>query len=455
MKHTKQTTWELFAKTIRMRTVEKRALRERVVSYMEYHPMRVPLADAGAAPVGAPSPIASEPFVTMRFGSWQFRTFASVFALFLVVGVPMLAERAAPGDVLYLMKVNVNEEVLASLTWDSADKIAWETERVERRVEEARLLAQEGKLTEETEAQVAEAVREHTENASREIATLRTTDAEGAEVAQAALASTLDVQTAMLASESSSSTPVSLALAEAKIDVGAHDPLLDDALSADKLTALLELETTRTRALFASVSGSVTPEEAKNIERRISDLERAAADARIMHATGRRDQGFALQRATFGDIQKLVEYMTNIDVRANVTLESLVPVRPTPEERAQTVSDALVELRKAVVVLEAQKEDIGDSNVVSKFERGITDLTHIVTLVEDAKNSNDLDAAVAHIQTGRALITDLSSMMITSVGIPVPEGATEEETEAETESEDTESASSTPETNASTTPVLE
>lgn len=450
MKRTKQTTWELFAKTIRLRAAEKRALRERVVAYMEYHPMRVPLADAGAAPQGAPAPIASEPFVMMRFSSWQFRAFMGTFAIFFIVGLPLLAERAAPGDVLYLMKVNVNEEVLASLTWDSAEKIAWEAERVERRVEEARLLAHEGKLTEKTEAQIAETVRAHTESASREIASLRATDAEGAEVAQAALASTLDVQTAMLASGSGSTTPVVLALEAAKIGVGAHDPTLDQALSTDKLTALLELEMTRTRTLFVSVSDSITPEEAKSIERRISDLERAVSEARIMHVTGRREQGLALQRATFGDIQKLVEYMTNLDVRANVALDSLVPVRPTPEEREQTVADALVELRKAVVVLEAEKEDIKDAGVLSKFERGISDLTAIVTLVEDAKSANDLDAAVSHIVTGRALITDLSSMMITSVGIPPP--ATEEGEEAG--SEDGEGATTTSETIASSTPAF-
>jgi hypothetical protein len=416
MKHTKQTTWELYAKTIRMRAAEKRALRERIVSYMEYHPMRVPLADAAAAPQGAPASLASEPFVTMRLSSWQFRTFAGVFSLMFMIGVPAFAERSVPGDALYLMKVNVNEEVLGSLTWDSAGKVAWEAERVERRIAEARLLAQEGKLTEETEAQLAETVREHTESASREIATLRETDAESAEVAQAALESTLEVQTAMLATETSSSSPAVLALVieQVKEGVSAHDPSLDGVLSPEKLTALLEIETTRARELLASVSKSITDEERTNIERRIADVERAVADARIMHETGRRSDGLAQQRVTLGDIQKLIEYMTNIDVRAAVALETLVPMKFTPEERIDAVAASLMDLRKAAVNLESDKVRVTDQDVLRKFARGQDELSSLITMIEDAQNANDIDAAERHIATGKTLVGDLSSMIVAS-----------------------------------------
>ena len=258
MKRKHTTTWELYAKTIRMRAAERRVLRERLVAFMEYHPVRVPLQET-VSNIDAPRVLTSEPYFVFRFSSWQFRSFASAFVMFMMVGIPLYAEKAIPGDVLYAMKIRVNEEVKASLTWTPAGKIAWESQRVERRVAEARLLAKEGKLTGEAEASLAATVRQHTNSASREIATLRTTDAEGAAVAQVGLESTLEVQTAVLtngAGTSTASTSIGNfvnVVQEAKDGVSAHDPYSEAPLSYDRMVVLLESEMTRAHKLYATL----------------------------------------------------------------------------------------------------------------------------------------------------------------------------------------------------------
>ena len=429
MKYKKQTTWELYAKTIRMRAAEKRALRERIVSYMEYHPVRVSLREAVSEQT--PSQLLSESFVIFRFSSWQFRSFASAFALMFLVAVPTFAERALPGDVLYNMKVHVNEEVKASLTWQTSDKVAWQATRVERRVAEARLLAKEGKLTSEKEATLAATVREHTESATREIATLRTTDAEGAEAAQAALSSTLDVQTALLAttaSTSSSTAPASSvttlakAVEDAKVGAGAHDPTIDATLSPEKLADILTSEVKRARAMFETVKGSVSNEERTDIDRRLSDTERMMGDAKHLYETGEHNAALDAQRSLFGDVQKLISYMSDIEVRASVSLETLVPKKLTQDESNADVSAHLEDAKNKALSFSKDEAAILDAHIKSKFIAGEKELNTLIASLEKARSENRYDDAAQIIPNITALVNDLQGLKT------LPPPTTEKET---------------------------
>jgi hypothetical protein len=63
--------------------------------------------------------------------------------------VSYAAESSLPGDFLYPVKTEVNEEVRSILTFDSKEKADWEVARVERRLNEVTALESEGALTEE------------------------------------------------------------------------------------------------------------------------------------------------------------------------------------------------------------------------------------------------------------------------------------------------------------------
>ncbi|MEZ4200705.1 MAG: hypothetical protein R3B69_03975 [Candidatus Paceibacterota bacterium] len=101
----------------------------------------------------------------------------------------------------YPVKVGFNEEVRSTLALSPYQKVEWETTRLERRIAEARLLASEGKLTPEVEAEMAEAVKAHNDAAQKEIASIRATDSEEAALASIALSSALTVQSESLESQ--------------------------------------------------------------------------------------------------------------------------------------------------------------------------------------------------------------------------------------------------------------
>lgn len=69
-------------------------------------------------------------------------------------GASVAAEHALPGDVLYPVKVHVNEQVRSVLAFTVEDRAAWEAERAERRLEEAGELSVREKIAVDVRAQI-------------------------------------------------------------------------------------------------------------------------------------------------------------------------------------------------------------------------------------------------------------------------------------------------------------
>jgi hypothetical protein len=423
------------SESIRMRASERNELRERLVSYMEYHPLPAEVASRKGAQKTLES-IISEPFVAIKVSSLYLRSFAGVFAIFLILGVPFVAERSMPGDILYPVKVQFNEEVRSGLSFSPYAKVAWETERLERRIAEARLLASAGKLTEEKEQEVAEAVKTHTDAAQREIAELRESDSDEAAIAEIALASALAVQTEVLENhtentvegeEGQSVAALAQAVAEARNTAEASQT---GALpSYDKLLGRVEAESTNIYELFASVKNDATEEEMKNVERRLSDIERKIAKANDLRegtttvtasttieaivpendAEREKREGEAIEilRSALTDIQKLMNYMTHIDVRRNVSLEELVPVTLTPEEQSLESTRLLNE----IVALQAT---IGTKEVNGGLEEKVSvgqqDLEIKVTAAVDLIQAENYDAALLILREAHLIATDLHTL---------------------------------------------
>lgn len=70
-----------------------------------------------------------------------------VLVLCVGVGTSYAAEGTVPGDTLYPVKVNVNEQVQGALARSPQAKADWNARRATRRLEEAEVLASEGRLT--------------------------------------------------------------------------------------------------------------------------------------------------------------------------------------------------------------------------------------------------------------------------------------------------------------------
>jgi acetolactate synthase small subunit len=339
------------AKSIKLSAIEKRELRERVISYMEYHPLPHGVtAQVVSSDIKIPSFILS-PKIWHRF------QLVGSFVLVCAISISYLAERAVPGDTLYAIKVDVNEEVRSSMTLGSYEKVVWETERLNRRIAEARLLASEGRLTEEVESQVATAVKEHTDNARKEIENLQLTDKDEATLAAIELTTALDVQTTSLRNqgeaelEGQSSTDQieeSVLVASQAVELVTEQ----DTLPAyDRLMAKVESESTRAHELLKGVADSATLEEQNDISRRLEDIERKVAVAMGLVQT---DEIVARQDliAVLEQTHRLIVFMTNIDVRESMTVDEIVPVTLTEGERIDQVKKQITEAQNILIEIE-------------------------------------------------------------------------------------------------------
>lgn len=338
------------AESLKLRKDERSDLRERLVAYMDYHPL--PENMKGAVPQ-----VKSKRFHTLNINAWLVGRMAGAFAILFLIVVPVAAENSVPGDALYPIKVKFNEEVRGSLTFSPYQKVEWETARLERRIAEARLLADEGKLTPEVESEVAIAVKRHSDAAKEEIESIRESDSDEASIAEINFTSALEVQSEVLEghlernSEASDSTDgVSIAALAGAVNE-ARDGVTPREMSSEsyeKLLARIETETTRAYEYFNKIDDVASADEKRNIERRLGGIK-----AKVEIATEEdkeRAAAVALLSSALSDTRKLISFITNIDVRANVSIDELVPLTLTKEERI-TILDQQISDTEALTAL--------------------------------------------------------------------------------------------------------
>lgn len=109
------------------------------------------------------------------FGSYfKLMPITSIIALVVLVGggTSFAAEGTLPGDLLYPVKVTVNEEVRAALSLSAESKADWEAERAVRRLEEATQLAVSGNVNADVQADLESRFEAHVEKAEAHIQTV-------------------------------------------------------------------------------------------------------------------------------------------------------------------------------------------------------------------------------------------------------------------------------------------
>lgn len=427
-----------YAEKISLKASERRELRERVLSYMEYHP----LPKQSVATEELAHAIPTESFMVFHFNALHARIAGGVFVLFLVIA-PFVAERSVPGDVLYLVKTGFNETIQGQLVSTPYEKIEFETKLMERRIAEARELASEGKLTEEVKAQITETVKEHTSAVQDGLAELRTQDADGAAIAEIVFNSSLEVQSAVLGTNDSTSSTSSIdtiltVVNDARDEVTSNQ--VETTPSFDGLIARVELETTRAYELFEAIKLSATEEEARDIERRLSDVDRLILESREKNTTAA-DVAANDLAATLGLIQKLIVFMTDIDIRNAVELEAIVPVVLSNEERTVRANEEIQAVSALAMEITGRLELLKGNGVKEKVSEGLTQVEVLLETATTALAATEIDKTEISIAEARALINDLDTLTKRADGeeVLVPqneEGSIEgEESEAATSTE--------------------
>jgi hypothetical protein len=375
------------SQSIKLSSAEKAQLQERLVSYMEYHPLPAHLKTTNKSK----SLVTNDSFTTINIPlGWLFKS-SAVAAAFVLLIVPFMAERSVPGDSLYAVKVQFNEEVRSTLTFDTVQKVEWETERVNRRIAEARLLKSEGRLTEKVEAQVAQAVLTHTQNAQREIALLRETDADEATIASIAFYSTLEAQATSLQEEpseaketdefnsASTSTTVKkdqnlIANAVAESRAFNEKPDASTTPSYEKLMARVEIGTTR----MYELRGSIADKDSQayvGITRRIEDIERSILLA-IEKSTDSKSDSQQILIDVLQRSQKMIVFMTDLQVSQTVNIDELVPVVLTSEEAtaSREAYNAELDAKLEQIQVNLEQSVTLSLDVREKVAKGLADI---------------------------------------------------------------------------------
>lgn len=173
---------------------QKSLMREHLVEYMAYRPIRTVEASKQVH--------SSVPF----FSFFKAHHLSGALIIALVVtsssfGVSFAADDALPGDLLYGVKVNINEEIKTALISDDDTKsrVAWEQERAELRLVEASQLAAEGRLDSAKQEQVSKLFAEHTGAIVERVLAAEETDPVFAAEASSVLEDSLDTHEAVLA----------------------------------------------------------------------------------------------------------------------------------------------------------------------------------------------------------------------------------------------------------------
>jgi hypothetical protein len=94
---------------------------------------------------------------------------AFLFAIFVGGSVSVIADNALPGDPLYTFKIHVNEEVKGAFLTTPAKKAAYQTSRIEERLNEVQTLAQTKTLTRAKQETAQKALDSHLTQLSQEL----------------------------------------------------------------------------------------------------------------------------------------------------------------------------------------------------------------------------------------------------------------------------------------------
>lgn len=434
-----------YAEKTRLKAMERNDLRERILTYMEYHPL--PKELQSEVKVGKtlwnPARTAAIVAAVRDFSTTTYaRAGAGAFAVFLmIVSVPFVAEKSVPGDVLYPIKTNINETILGQFANSPYEKVTFETELMERRISEARLLKKEGKLTDEVEASIAEDVKSHAQAAQESITMLKANDADEGAIAEIAFSTALEIQTAVLGGVSTGVATMMMAkssdvataevetpgkgndiahvVREAKAMVDATKSV--DTPSYERLMARTRIETKRAYEFFGAIKKEVSEEERLAVERRLGDIERKISEAENIHTVSVSGDGAVELVEVLADTRKLISFMTDIDVRESVTIEELVPIVLTIEERMNAATTTLNDVEKRLTALTERSASSTNAELTLQVEEGETELNALFEQASTSRAVGDVTQLEIIAQDALMIIDRLEAAFTTSAVDEEPE----------------------------------
>ncbi|OGI87782.1 hypothetical protein A2995_00695 [Candidatus Nomurabacteria bacterium RIFCSPLOWO2_01_FULL_33_24] len=145
---------------------EKTLIKGRLLSFMEKNP----------APINSPFFIKSPYFISSKL--FNFSLIKKPMRIIMVTSLVITlltggsfsyaAEQSLPGDALYPIKVEINEEIRGIFISGSKEKAIWEIERTERRLQEAAELVLKDKMTSSASEKINNQLDKHADKIDKE-----------------------------------------------------------------------------------------------------------------------------------------------------------------------------------------------------------------------------------------------------------------------------------------------
>lgn len=179
------------AKKTTLSSDERESIKTRIRLFMVAHPPRIPwyirFADGTVSARWFDKTQHRYVADPRRFLGLPVQPFSFALALVLCLGVgtTYASEGALPGDVLYPIKVNVSEKVQGALAVATEDKVHWNVTLTTRRLEEAEMLAAQGRLTSAVSAEIELQLNTSAENFNEHVVALAQAPSNDAFVADA------------------------------------------------------------------------------------------------------------------------------------------------------------------------------------------------------------------------------------------------------------------------------
>lgn len=133
---------------------------------------RVLLRARVAQAITAPAPKTEPIFQRGMQHGLRIALSSFLFVIFVGSSISAVASNALPGDPLYAVKTNINEEIKAAFLSTPEEKVAFAKNRVEKRVGEIKTLAETKTLTKEKQAKAQKALDANIKDLSDELGAL-------------------------------------------------------------------------------------------------------------------------------------------------------------------------------------------------------------------------------------------------------------------------------------------
>jgi hypothetical protein len=288
--------------------------------------------DASRRAKQAMQPTSASYFFFMR------RMVVGMAAILIIVfgsGTAYAAQGALPGEVLYPVKVYVNEQVEGALAVSDQAKISYHTQIAETRLVEAETLANEGRLDATTSAELEANVQSHVTEATAIAAKIESADPGDAVDTSVVLDSSIAAHTAILdrigsrSKDASTKENAHLFALNVRIHASGGEGESKGAATMLKGTAPVSPEQT-TMAYGASDTASSTPEPTssrKTFAATNTSIKSSASNTGVSSTT---DRKIALQlqkraatrledaRDTYGDLSDYLSASTTAKVEAEL-----------------------------------------------------------------------------------------------------------------------------------------